>query len=95
MGLFDFLLLIFVFWVWMGFVLDLDWLVHLVGLAWWAVVVAWWVIGCLVVFAIGCLLGFWWVFFFFGFGGILVGGGQWLRGGHGGDCLVVEKVRER
>ena len=33
MGLFDFLLLIFVFWVWMGFVLDLDWLVHLVGLA--------------------------------------------------------------
>ena len=70
-------------------------------------VVAWWVIGCLVVFAIGCLvdfaiglLGFWWVFFFFlggvfGFGGILVGKGQWWRGGHGGDCLVVEKVRER
>ena len=77
MGLFDFFILIFVIWVWlgwildsyglvfwilMGFGLDLDWLV---GLAWWAVVVAaWWVVGCLVVFVTG-LLGFGWVFFFF------------------------------
>ena len=45
----------------MGFGLDLDWLV---GLAWWAMVVAWWVVGCLVVFAMG-LLGFWWVLFRF------------------------------
>ena len=78
MGLFDFFILIFVFWVWlgwildsyglvfwilMGFGLDLDWLV---GLAWWAMVVAWWVVGCLVVFAMG-LLGFWWVLFWFFF----------------------------
>ena len=43
-------------------------------------------------------MGFFFFFFFFGFfgfGGILVGRGQWWRGGHGGDCLVVEKVRER
>ena len=84
MGLFDFLLLIFVFWVWMGFVLDLDWLVHLVGLAWWAVVVAWWVIGCLVDFAIG-LLGFWWVFFFFFWGGR----GFWFWWDFGGQRAMV------
>ena len=77
MGLFDFLLLIFVFWIWMGWILDsyglvfwilmgfgldLDWLVGWVG------VVGSGLFGC---FAMG-LLGFWWVlfcfvFFFFGF----------------------------
>ena len=49
------------FWILMGFGLDLDWLV---GLAWWPV-------GCLVVFAMGLLVvWFWWDF-----------GGQWWRGG--------------
>ena len=59
-----------VFWILMGFRLDLDWLVHLVGLAWWAMVVVWWVMGCLVVFAIGfagVLVGFVFLFFYFGF----------------------------
>ena len=49
------------FWILIWFRLDLDWLVGL----------AWWVVGCLVVFTMG-LLGIWWVlflflFFFFGF----------------------------
>ena len=43
-----------VFWILMGFGLDLDWLVGL----------AWWTVGCLVVLAIG-LLDFWWVLFWF------------------------------
>ena len=98
MGLFDFLLLIFafqvwmgwildsyglVFWILMGFRLDLDWLV---GLAWWAVMAAWWVVGCLVVFVMG-LLGFWWVLFcFIGHFGFFVPVGlvskrQWWLGG--------------
>ena len=79
----------------MGFGLDLDWLV---GLAWWAMVVAWWVVGCLVVFAMG-LLGFWWVLFCFFYFGFLVLVGFWWVEGSGGVvvivCLVVEKVREK
>ena len=52
--------------------------------------------GCFCYRFVGVLVGFFFFFFgVFGFGGILVGGGQWWCGGHGGDCLVVEKVRER
>ena len=136
MGLFDFLLLIFVFWVWMGWVLDSDGVWVGFGLVGWVGVVgnggsvvgsglfgcfcygfvgflvgfvlfflfwvfgsggfgeqramvAWWVVGCLFVFAMG-LLGPWWVFFFFFFffkflvTMVLVGRGQWWRGG---NCL--------
>ena len=66
MGLFDFLLWIFAFWVRMGWILDSDGLDLdcLVGLAWWAV-------GCLVVFAMSLLV----VWFRWDFGG------QWWRGG--------------
>ena len=101
MGLFDFLLLIFVFWAWMGsildsyglvfwilmgFGLDLDWLV---GLAWRAVVVGRWALGCLVVFAMG-LLGFVLPFFFFFFFGFLVPlGFWWVEGSDGVVGMVV------
>ena len=81
MGLFDFLLLIFVFWVWMGWILDSYGLVFWIPMGFgldldWLVGLAWWPVGCLVVFAMG-LLGFFFFFFFWGFGscGILVGSG--------------------
>ena len=81
MGLFDFLLLIFVFWVWMGWILDSYGLVFWIPMGFgldldWLVGLAWWAVGCLVVFAMG-LLGFFFFFFFLGFGscGILVGSG--------------------
>ena len=58
----------------------------------------WWVVGCLVVFAMG-LLGLWWVFdgFFFFLGFWF----RWVWWAEGSDgvvvifCLVVEKVRGR
>ena len=69
MGLFDFLLLIFVFWVWMGWILDSYGLVFWIPMGFgldldWLVGLAWWAVGCLVVFAMG-LLGFGWVLFLF------------------------------
>ena len=72
-GLFDFLLLIFVFWVWMGWILDSYGLVFwtLMGFGLdldWLVGLMWWVVGCF-------YYGFAWFFFFFGSGGILVGSG--------------------
>ena len=84
-GLFDFLLLIFVFWVWMGWILDSYGLVFWILMGFrldldWLVGLAWWVVGCLVVFVMG-LLGFWWVLFcFIGHFGFLVLVGMVGRG---------------
>ena len=84
-GLFDFLLLIFVFWVWMGWILDSYGLVFwtLMGFGLdldWLVGLMWWVVGCF-------YYGFAWFFFFFWFWWDF--GRQWWRGGHGGGIVVL------
>ena len=69
------------FWILIWFRVDLDWLVGL----------AWWVVGCLVVFTMG-LLGIWWVLFFvcfFFFFGVFDSDGQWWHGRHGGNDWIV------
>ena len=77
MGLFDFLLLIFVFWVWMGWIFGFLWIGILdsnevwvgFGLVGWVGVVGNGFFGCFCYGFVGFLVGFFLVFFFFlGFG---------------------------
>ena len=83
MGLFDFLLLIFVFWVWMGWILDsyglVFWILMGFGLVGWIGVVGSGLFGCFCYGFAWFLVGFVFVFlffslFFFGFL-VLVGSG--------------------
>ena len=95
-GLFDFLLLIFVFWVWMGWILDSYWLVFWIlmgfGLVGWIGVVGSGLFGCFCYgfawFLVGFVLDFFF-FFLFSFSFWVFGsGGQWWCGGHGGGIVV-------
>ena len=69
MGLFDFLLLIFVFWVWMGWILDsyglVFWILMGFGLVGWIGVVGSGLFGCFCYGFAWFLVGFVFVFLFF------------------------------
>ena len=97
MGLFDFLLLIFVFWVWMGWIFGFLWIGILdsnevwvgFGLVGWVGVVGNGLFGCFCYGLVGFLVGFvlfflFWVFCSSGFGEQKAVVAWWVVG-----CLVV------
>ena len=101
MGLFDFLLLIFVFWVWMGWILDsfglVFWILMGFGLVGWIGVVGSGLFGCFCYGFAWFLVGFVLVFFFFFFLGFWfwwVVVAWWTWWWHSG-AWVVWLLRER